>query len=171
VANSLVGARCPLLGRSRSRTVAGNAWPYGHCSRLSAFLASGIGAGKESQTWTRAACRKSAIGFATPVTNAGCPICPDILRRPVALIHSVRLSLMKGAHAGLSSEAWQEIGVKPSFGLSGIMAPDRPLPVCNDRQWKCGPTLCHSAIPGRYFPATHNHWNAPSTPGRSIAGP
>jgi hypothetical protein len=38
----------------------------------------------------------------------------------VALIHSMRLSLMKGAHADLSSTAWQEIGVKPGFGLSGI---------------------------------------------------
>jgi hypothetical protein len=27
---------------------------------------------------------------------------------------------MKGAHADLSSAAWQEIGVKPYFGLSGI---------------------------------------------------
>jgi hypothetical protein len=27
--------------------------------------------------------------------------------------------LMKGAHADLSSTAWQEIGVKPGFGLSG----------------------------------------------------
>jgi hypothetical protein len=27
---------------------------------------------------------------------------------------------MKGAHADLSSTAWQEIGVKPFFGLSGI---------------------------------------------------
>jgi hypothetical protein len=32
----------------------------------------------------------------------------------------MRLSLMKGAHADLSSTAWQEIGVKPFFGLSGI---------------------------------------------------
>jgi hypothetical protein len=32
----------------------------------------------------------------------------------------MRLSLMKGAHADLSSAAWQEIGVKPAFGLSGI---------------------------------------------------
>jgi hypothetical protein len=34
---------------------------------------------------------------------------------------------MKGAHADLSSPAWQEIGVKPSFGLSGIMALAVPL--------------------------------------------
>jgi hypothetical protein len=47
------------------------------------------------------------------------PHCPDFLRRLVALIHSMRLSLMKGAHADLSSTAWQEIGVKPGFGLSG----------------------------------------------------
>jgi len=45
--------------------------------------------------------------------NAGCPICPDFLRSLVALIHPMRLSLMKGAHADLSSTAWQEIGVKP----------------------------------------------------------
>jgi hypothetical protein len=38
---------------------------------------------------------------------------PDFLWRLVALIHSMRLSLMKGAHADLSSTAWQEIGVKP----------------------------------------------------------
>jgi hypothetical protein len=36
------------------------------------------------------------------------------------LIHSMRLSLMKGAHADLSSTAWQEIGVQAWFGLSGI---------------------------------------------------
>ena len=35
------------------------------------------------------------------------------------MIHSMRLSLMKGAHADLSSTAWQEFGVKPFFGLSG----------------------------------------------------
>jgi hypothetical protein len=47
---------------------------------------------------------------------------PDFLRRLVALIHCMRLSLMKGAHADLSSTAWQEIGVKPYFGLSGLGA-------------------------------------------------
>jgi hypothetical protein len=41
----------------------------------------------------------------------------------------MRLSLMKGAHADLSSTAWQEIGVKPSFGLSGTMALELPLPL------------------------------------------
>jgi len=61
------------------------------------------------------------------------PHCPDFLRRLVALIHFMRLSLMKGAHADLSSTAWQEIGVKPYFGLSGIMALDVPLPVCQAR--------------------------------------
>jgi hypothetical protein len=45
---------------------------------------------------------------------------PDFLWRLAALIHPMRLSLMKGAHADLSSTAWQEIGVKPGFGLSGI---------------------------------------------------
>jgi hypothetical protein len=54
---------------------------------------------------------------------------PDFLWRLVALVHSMRLSLMKGAHADPSSTAWQEIGVKPSFGLSGIKAVDVPLPV------------------------------------------
>ena len=33
------------------------------------------------------------------------------------MIHSMRLSLMKGALADLSSTAGQEIGVKPAFGL------------------------------------------------------
>jgi hypothetical protein len=85
------------------------------------------------------ACRGAYLGrkdgrsptrfFATPATNAGCPICPDFLQRLLALIHSMRLSLMKGAHADLSSTAWQEIGVKPHFGLSGRMALDVPLPI------------------------------------------
>jgi hypothetical protein len=57
------------------------------------------------------------------------PHCPYFLRRLVALIHSMRLSLMKGAHADLSSAAWQEIGVKPGFGLSGITAFDVSLSV------------------------------------------
>src|SRR6201996_3831312 len=48
------------------------------------------------------------------------PICPDFLWRLVALIHSMRLSLMKGAHADLSGTAWKKIGAKPFFGLSGI---------------------------------------------------
>src|ERR1700691_187887 len=61
------------------------------------------------------------------------PHCPDFLWRFVALIHSMRLSLMKGAHTGLSSAAWQEIGVKPSFGLSGIPELDVPLPVPHAR--------------------------------------
>src|ERR1700678_4497676 len=67
------------------------------------------------------------ISSRIPLTNAGCPICPDFLRRLLALIHSMRLSLMKGAHADLSSTAWQEIGVKPYFGLSGITALNVPL--------------------------------------------
>ena len=41
--------------------------------------------------------------------------CPDFLWRLVALIHRMRLSLTKGAHAELSSTAWQEIGVAPIF--------------------------------------------------------
>jgi hypothetical protein len=45
----------------------------------------------------------------------------------------MRLSLMKGAHADLPGTAWQEIGVKPSFGLSGIMTLDVPLPVYHAR--------------------------------------
>ena len=56
----------------------------------------------------------------------------------MALIHSMRLSLMKGAHADLPSTAWQEIGVKPygacpgvPWGLSGIVALDVPFPVCH----------------------------------------
>jgi hypothetical protein len=45
------------------------------------------------------------------------PHCPDFLWRLVALIHSMRLSLMKGARADLSCAAWQEIGSSPVFGL------------------------------------------------------
>ena len=56
----------------------------------------------------------------SPADEGWVPHSPDFLRRLVALIHSMRLSLMKGAHADLSSTAWQEIGVKPGFGLSGI---------------------------------------------------
>jgi hypothetical protein len=48
------------------------------------------------------------------------PLCPDFLRRLVALIHFMRLSLMKSAHADLSSTAWQEIGVTPSFAYPGV---------------------------------------------------
>jgi hypothetical protein len=44
------------------------------------------------------------------------------------LIHRMRLSLLKGAHADFSSAAWQETGVKPHFGLSGIIALDLLLP-------------------------------------------
>jgi hypothetical protein len=54
------------------------------------------------------------------LANGWVPHFPDFLQRLVALIHSMRLSLMKGAHADRSSAAWQEIGVKPYFGLSGL---------------------------------------------------
>ena len=54
------------------------------------------------------------------VNKGWVPHFPDFLWRFVALIRSMRLSLMKGAHADLSSTAWQEIGVKPGFGLSGL---------------------------------------------------
>jgi hypothetical protein len=53
------------------------------------------------------------------------PHCPDFLWSLVALIHSTRLSLMKGAQEKLSSTAWQEIGVKPSFGLEWDKYPSR----------------------------------------------
>src|SRR5271170_498109 len=55
------------------------------------------------------------------------PHCPDFLWRLVALIHSMRLSLMKCAHADLSSTAWQEIGVKPSFWLEWGTTTRRPF--------------------------------------------
>ena len=57
-------------------------------------------------------------GYHDPAANAGCPTCPDFLWRLVALIHFMRLSLMKGARADLSSTAWQEIGVKPDLSAS-----------------------------------------------------
>src|ERR1700733_2771097 len=82
--------------------------------------------------------RGGTCSFPPPATKLGCPICPDFLRRLVALIYSMRLSLMKGAHAALPSTAWQEIGVKPSFGLSGIpqhstrlfVIPERSRGIC-----------------------------------------
>jgi hypothetical protein len=40
---------------------------------------------------------------------------PDFLLDFVALIHCMRLSSRKGAHAALSSEAWQEIRVARLF--------------------------------------------------------
>jgi hypothetical protein len=51
--------------------------------------------------------------FLSGYSESWVPQCPDFLRRLVALIHSMRLSLMKGAPADLSSAVWQEIGVKP----------------------------------------------------------
>jgi hypothetical protein len=60
----------------------------------------------------------------------GCPQGSlDFLLSLVALTNCIRLSSTKGAHANLSSTAWQEIGVKPCFGLSGIMALDVRLPI------------------------------------------
>jgi hypothetical protein len=52
-----------------------------------------------------------------PSNECWVPHCPDFLWRLVALIHSMRLSLMKGAHADFSCAAWQEIGSSPVFGL------------------------------------------------------
>jgi len=43
--------------------------------------------------------KSSCSGNRVPTTESGCPICPDFLRRFVALIHSMRLSLTKGAQA------------------------------------------------------------------------
>jgi hypothetical protein len=54
------------------------------------------------------------------------PHSPDFLRRLVALIHSICLSLIKGAHADLSSTAWQEIGSSPVFGLEWDNNTKRP---------------------------------------------
>ena len=42
-------------------------------------------------------------------------IAPFFVIRSEAEGPAVRLSLMKSAHADLSSAAWQEIGVKPCF--------------------------------------------------------
>src|ERR1700677_3007892 len=64
--------------------------------------------------------------------------CPDFLRRLVALIHSMRLSLMKGAHADLSNTAWQEIGVvaSPKRDTQTLRRRFRGLPV--DRYGESG---------------------------------
>src|ERR1700683_634822 len=64
--------------------------------------------------------------------------CPDFLRRLVALIHSMRLSLMKGAHADFSNTAWQEIGVvaSPKRDTQTLRRRFRGLPV--DRYGESG---------------------------------
>jgi hypothetical protein len=72
------------------------------------------------------------------------PHCPDFLRRLVALIHFMRLSLMKGAHADLSSAAWQEIGVKPFFGLSGLRCPR--LAVLLNHRFRMSTVFCPGAV-------------------------
>jgi hypothetical protein len=75
-----------------------------------------------------------------PFSNEGwVPHCPDFLWILVALIHSMRLFLMKGAHPDLSSTAWQEIGVKPFFGLSGTPQLSTRLfcdPACQGVPWE-----------------------------------
>src|SRR5271163_529117 len=77
-------------------------------------FAAGTGSGCESRRVV------DSSNFLCTGNKRWVPHCPDFLWRLVALIHPMRLSLMKGAHADLSSTAWQEIGVKPYFGLSGI---------------------------------------------------
>jgi hypothetical protein len=70
----------------------------------------------------------------------------------VALIHSMRLSSPKGAHADVASATWQEIEVKPFFGLSGIMALDmhsrelysfRPWQFSRIARWSIVSTTLH----------------------------
>jgi hypothetical protein len=71
------------------------------------------------------------------------------------LIHSMRLSLMKGAQADLSSTAWQEIGVKPGFG--GIPQhstlffchPDRSGGICSESLWLIGGTSSSVSRPAQ----------------------
>jgi len=45
---------------------------------------------------------------------------PDFLSRLMALMHLMRLSLRKGAHAALSSDAWQEIRVGMTKGRAAL---------------------------------------------------
>jgi hypothetical protein len=70
----------------------------------------------------------------------------------------MRLSLMKGAHADLSSTAWQEIGVKPGFGLSGIPQHSTRLSSCPSDLTAPNkshrPLLCHPDWSEPGFPAT-----------------
>src|ERR1700691_3374687 len=48
---------------------------------------------------------------------------PDFLFRLVVLVHFMRLSLRKGAHAAMSSAAWQEIRVRSGRDDKGGVAP------------------------------------------------
>jgi hypothetical protein len=94
-------------------------------------FAAGTGSGYESRRVM------TASNFLFTGNKGWLPHGPDFLRRFVPLIHSMRLSLMKGAHADLSCTAWQEIGVKPHFGLSGI--PQHSTPAfsltCTSDRW------------------------------------
>ena len=81
------------------------------------------------------------------------PHCPDFLRRLMALIHPMRLSLMKGAHADPSSTPWQEIGVKPFFGLSGIVALDRLATLSRPYGTQCGEVVLTQTLkPSAFWP-------------------
>jgi hypothetical protein len=59
------------------------------------------------------------------VNEGWVPHCPDFLRRLVALIHSMRLSLMKGAHADLSSTAWFSWSEMPQHSTRLFCHPER----------------------------------------------
>src|ERR1700722_15465247 len=80
---------------------------------------------------------------------------------------------MKGAHADLSSAAWQEIGVKPRFGLEWEKAsPDLQLfPPLANSTWKHRPTLCHPERSRGTCSAPSHLTTAKSTPTQASTPP
>ena len=90
--------------------------------RLSSLKAAHVDVGRCLLAGNPGTLRSEVVTFfdCFTVNEGWVPHCPDFLLRLVALIRSMRLSLMKGALADLSSTAWQEIRVKPGFRLSGM---------------------------------------------------
>src|SRR5271154_4940010 len=137
---------CPSSKRSRSWTPTSASWSR-TCARQprSSSLKKPPSCATPSRTYGPKNSSFPEVGEGRPDCLTGnegwVPHCPDFLWRLVALIHSMRLSLIKGAHADLSSTAWQEIGVKPGFGLSGIPQHSTRL-FCHPARRAVGETTC-----------------------------
>jgi hypothetical protein len=134
----------------------------------------------------RSVAERRDLRFSFP-THGWVPHGLDFLWRLVALIYSMRLSLMKGAHAVLSGTAWQEIGVKSGFGLSGLpqhstrlfssLGGSRPVParrggICSSASLPTVPLRRRTARPAVRsvllgLRSEPQNW---SSPGKSLTG-
>ncbi len=89
--------------------------------KISQQLSFAISEEKRALTGKRSRVAVKAMGLAPP----------DFLWNLMGLPHLMRLCLRKGAHAALSSAAWQDIRFAPSFsahvGLGEQGAPDRSV--------------------------------------------